>query len=200
MMEHRTSARLQVIVNEYQTLNIAEAFQQYPHLALEALTDAFAFSALGPHSLTSIQLLSIFGCAIRTSRRRTPYRLQALYEECVLQTLRADSIEQQFYQIGGIRALTALCAAATDNKHTKKLLDNLDENEIRHFVKRINNIEPHKDLVFIIETLERGKSNRPSAKRRTKQLNIPGRGHRNKHQRTNARSQVIQGKLDERIY
>jgi hypothetical protein len=150
-------------------LDIEDALKHEHDLVLETLINAFLLLPLSPHTLTRLQLGDCFRRSLQSSRQTTPYRLHTIVTECKAGTVDKASLEAQFFEHGGVRTVTALAAAAADNKQIVSLLKGLSNAEFQAFLKSIDAIKPHRDLLFIIETLER---KRPS--RLSKQKHVPG--------------------------
>ncbi|OBT87382.1 hypothetical protein VE02_04155 [Pseudogymnoascus sp. 03VT05] len=51
-----------------------------------------------------------------TSRQITPYRLYTIVTKCKAGSVDTSSLEAKFFEYGGVRSVTALAAAAADNK------------------------------------------------------------------------------------
>ncbi|KAF2193634.1 hypothetical protein K469DRAFT_239649 [Zopfia rhizophila CBS 207.26] len=170
-MDAENTAKIQVVLGNH-LLDIPDALGRYPGLVLKTLTDAFFFIRVDQTILNQILLRSIFGSALHAKRDKTPYRLQAILKSCQSGTLDKSSLEAKVYRHGGITALVALFAAATDDKRTSSLLNTLPEDELEGFVKSINAVEPHEDFQFLVEQLKRKKMSQSS--RPTKKMSTPG--------------------------
>lgn len=150
-------------------LDIADAVEREYNFVLETLIDAFLLFPLSPHTLTRLQLGDCFRRSLQSSRQTTPYRLHTIVTECKAGTFDKASLEAKFFGHGGVRTVTALAAAAADNKQIIRLLNGLSDAEFQAFLKSIDAIEPHRDFLFIIETLERKRASRLS-----KRKHVPG--------------------------
>jgi hypothetical protein len=160
--------KLKVLLgNEY--LDIEDAVKQEHDFVLETLINAFLLLPLSPHTLTRLQLGNSFRRSLQSSRQTTPYRLHTIVTECKAGMVDRASLEGKFFEHGGVRTITALAAAAADNKQIVSLLKGLSNAEFQAFLKSVDAIKPHGDLLFIIETLER---KRPS--RLSKRKHVPG--------------------------
>ena len=150
-------------------LDIEDAVKRDHDFVLETLISAFLLLPLSPHTLTRLQLGDCFRRSLQSSRQTTPYRLHTIVTECKAGSVDTASLEAKFFEHGGVRAVTALAAAAADNKQIVRLLKGLSNAEFHAFLKYIDAIEPHRDLLYIIETLER---KRPS--KLSKRKHVPG--------------------------
>jgi hypothetical protein len=150
-------------------LDIEDAVKREHDFVLETLINAFLLLPLSPHTLTRLQLGDCFRRSLQSSRQTTPYRLHTIVTECKAGSVDTASLEAKFFEHGGVRTVTALAAAAADNKQIVSLLKGLSNAEFQAFLKSIDAIEPHRDFLYIIETLER---KRPS--RLSKRKHVPG--------------------------
>lgn len=150
-------------------LDIEDAVKREHDFVLETLISAFLLLPLSPHTLSRLQLGDCFRRSLQSSRQTTPYRLHTIVTECKAGSVDTSSLEAKFFEYGGVRTVTALAAAAADNKQIVSLLKGLSNAEFQAFLKSIDAIEPHRDFLFIIETLER---KRPS--RLSKRKHVPG--------------------------
>jgi hypothetical protein len=150
-------------------LDIEDALKHEHDFVLETLINAFLLLPLSPDTLTRLQLGDCFRRSLQSSRQTTPYRLHSIVTECKAGTVDKASLEAQFFEHGGVRTVIALAAAAADNKQIVSLLKGLSNAEFQAFLKSIDAIKPHRDLLFIIETIER---KRPS--RLSKRKHVPG--------------------------
>ncbi|OAF58985.2 hypothetical protein VC83_06144 [Pseudogymnoascus destructans] len=167
-MSTQPPTKLKVLLgNGY--LDIEDAAKREHDFVLETLISAFLLLPLSPNTLTRIQLGDCFRRSLQSSRQTTPYRLHTIVTECKAGSVDTSSLEAKFFEYEGVRTVTALAAAAADNKQTVSLLKGLSNAEFQAFLKSIDAIEPHRDLLFIIETLER---KRPS--RLSKRKHVPG--------------------------
>lgn len=150
-------------------VDIEDAVNQELSSVLETLINAFLLLPLDPHTLTRLQLGDYFRRSLQSSRQTTPYRLHTIVTECKAGLVDQDSLEAKFFEHGGVRTVTAFAAAAADNKKVVSMINDLSDTEFQAFLRSIDAIEPHRDLLFIIETLER---KRPS--RLSKRKHVPG--------------------------
>jgi hypothetical protein len=146
-------------------LDMRSAFEQQPDLVLEALVEDFPPVPAIEDILTRIRLAHCFRLSLQAGRRTTPYRLHTIVSECKSGRADKDSLEGKFFSHGGVRAVTALATAATDNKQVMNLLQRLPEIYLQPLVGLINRIEPHPDFVYMVDTLERKKPARLSKRR-----------------------------------
>ncbi len=65
------------------------------------------------------------------------------------------SLEARFFRYGGVRAVTALAAAGADDNIILGQLEGLGDEELGFFLKSIESIEWHPDLVFMAEATDR---------------------------------------------
>lgn len=149
--------------------DIEDAVEREHDIVLETLISAFLLLPLSQHTLTRLQLGDCFRRSLQSSRQTTPYRLHTIVTECKAGSVDTSSLEAKFFEYGGVRTVTALAAAAADNKQIVSLLKGLSNVEFQAFLKSIDAIEPHRDLLYIIETLERKKPSRLS-----KRKHVPG--------------------------
>lgn len=146
-------------------LDIEDAVEREHDFVLETLISAFLLLPLSQHTLTRLQLGDCFRRSLQSSRQTTPYRLHSIVTECKAGSVDTSSLEAKFFEYGGVRTVTALAAAAADNKQIVRLLNGLSNAEFQAFLKSIDAIEPHRDLLYIIETLERKKPSRLSKRK-----------------------------------
>ncbi|KFY28204.1 hypothetical protein V491_00579 [Pseudogymnoascus sp. VKM F-3775] len=150
-------------------VDIEDAVERERDIVLETLISAFLLLPLSQNTLTRLQLGDCFRRSLQSSRQTTPYRLHTIVTECKAGSVDTSSLEAKFFEYGGVRTVTALAAAAADNKQIVSLLKGLSNAEFQAFLKSIDAIEPHRDLLYIIETLERKKPSRLS-----KRKHVPG--------------------------
>ena len=160
--------KLKVLLGS-QSLNVEDASKQQRDLVLESLIRALLFLPLSIHTLTRIRLGDCFRRWLQSSRQTTPYRLHSIINECKTGMVDKASLEAKFFDHGGVRAVTALAAAAADDKQIVGLLNGLPHAEFQAFLKFIIAIEPHGDFLFIVETVDR---KRPS--KLPKRKHVPG--------------------------
>ncbi|OBT71267.1 hypothetical protein VF21_09922 [Pseudogymnoascus sp. 05NY08] len=146
-------------------LDIEDAVKREHDFVLETLISAFLLLPLSPHTLTRLQLGVCFRRSLQSRRQTTPYRLHTIVTECKAGSVDTSSLEAKFFEYGGVRTVTALAAAAVDNKQIVSLLKGLSNAAFQAFLKSIDAIEPHCDLLFIIKTLERKKPSRLSKRK-----------------------------------
>ncbi|OAF58254.1 hypothetical protein VC83_06376 [Pseudogymnoascus destructans] len=146
-------------------LDIEDAVKREHDFVLETLISAFLLLPLSPHTLTRLQLGDCFRRSLQSSRQTTPYRLHTIVTECKAGSVDTSSLEAKFFEYGGVRTVTALAAAAADNKQIVSLLKGLSNAEFQAFLKSIDAIEPHRDFLFIIETPERKRPSRLSKRK-----------------------------------
>lgn len=138
---------------------------QSPSDIRESLIKALLLVPLEPDSVTRIQLGDCFRRSLQSKRSASPYRLHTIISECKAGTIDRTSLEAKFFQHGGAKAVTCLAAAATDNKQIIPLLTSLSDGQLQCFISSIELITPHRDLLFIAETLDRKKPPRPSKRK-----------------------------------
>ena len=146
-------------------IDFDDASREDPNLVLEALINAFLSFEIDQHTLTRIQLGDCFRRSLQAKRQTTPYRLHTVVAECKSGTLDEASLEARFFAHGGVRAVTALAAAATDEKNVVKQLKSLPDSQLQSFLKTMDNINPHRDFLFIVETMDRKKPPRLSKRK-----------------------------------
>lgn len=155
-----------------------DALRQQHDSTLEALINALLLLPLSTHTLTRIQLGNSFRHSLQSSRVTTPYRLHTVISECKAGTVEKTCLEAKFFVHGGARAVSAFATAAADDKRIVGLLNGLPDTQLQAFLNSINTIPPHRDFLFMVETLDRRKPSRLS-KRRC----IPGPRHRPRRHR-----------------
>ncbi|EEA22901.1 hypothetical protein TMatcc_001765 [Talaromyces marneffei ATCC 18224] len=179
-----------------------DASREDPKLFREALINALLAFEIDQHILTRIQLGDCFRRSLQAQRQTTPYRLHTIVAECKSGTLDEGSLEARFYAHGGVRAVTALAAAATDEKNVVKQLKGLPDSQLQSFFRTVDIISPHRDFLFIVETVDRKKPARlskrkhlpePRSRRRLQERhnadglqqerlrNLPVESHRHRH-------------------
>jgi hypothetical protein len=156
--------QLRVLLDD-NLLDMRSAFEQRPDLVLEALVEDFPPVPAIEDILTRIRLAHCFRRSLQAGRRTTPYRLHTIVTECKSGKADKNSLEGKFFAHGGVRAVTALASAATDNKQVMNLLQRLPDIYLQPLVDLISRIEPHPDFVYMVDTLERKKPARLSKRR-----------------------------------
>ncbi|KAH8695688.1 hypothetical protein BGW36DRAFT_298643 [Talaromyces proteolyticus] len=146
-------------------IDVDEALREDPNLVLEALIKAFLSLQVDEDTLTRIRLGDRFRRSLQAKRQTTPYRLHTIVAECKAGTVDDTSLEAKFFTHGGVRAVTALAAAATDDKQVVKQLKGLPEIQLQSFLMTVDVIKPHPDFLFIVETLDRKKPARLSKRK-----------------------------------
>jgi hypothetical protein len=147
-------------------IDFDDASREDPNLVLEALINAFLSFEIDQHTLTRIQLGDCFRRSLQAKRQTTPYRLHTIVAECKSGTLDKASLEARFFAHGGVHAVTALAAAATDEKNVVRQLKSLPDSQLQSFLKTMDNISPHRDFLFIVEMMDRKKPARLSKRKR----------------------------------
>ncbi|RDH27068.1 hypothetical protein BDQ94DRAFT_163935 [Aspergillus welwitschiae] len=160
----RPGFKLKAVLND-DVLEIEAALEKHPRLVIEALIEAFLLCPMDEGILARLQLGDCFRRSLQSSRLRTPYRLHTIVNECKTGRTDSRSLEGEFYNHGGVRAVAALATAATDNKQVMTLLRHLPEQHLQALLRSIDDIEPHRDFIFIVETLSRRKPPRLSKKK-----------------------------------
>ncbi|GJP88744.1 pectin degradation protein KdgF [Aspergillus niger] len=188
----RPEFKLKALLND-DVLEIEAALEKQPHLVIEALIEAFLLCPMDEGILARLQLGDCFRRSLQSSRQRTPYRLHTIVSECKSGRTDSHSLEGKFYNHGGIRAVAALATAATDNKQVVTLLKHLPERHLQALLRSIDDIEPHRDFIFIVETLSRRKPPRLS-----KRKSIPEPRSRRRYQWPNGANKSP-NTLDEQV-
>jgi hypothetical protein len=182
-MSRKNLPKLMVLF-ENGAVDLEDALKEKPDLVLETLISAFLLLPVSEEILTRIRLGEWFRRSLQASRQTTPYRLQTVIAECKSGKADKASLEARFFAHGGVRAVTALAAAAADEKQVMRFLKGLPEPQLQSILKLIDTIEPHRDFSYIVETLDRRKSSKlskrkyipgPRSRRRTPDSHFPNR-------------------------
>jgi hypothetical protein len=167
-MSRKNLPKLMVLF-ENGAVDLEDALEKQPDLVLETLISAFLSLPVNEEILTRIRLGGWFRRSLQASRQTTPYRLQTVIAECKSGKADKGSMEARFFAHGGVRAVAALAAAAADEKQVMRLLKGLPEPQLQSILELIDTIEPHRDFLYIVETLDRRKPSKLS-----KRKYIPG--------------------------
>ncbi|KAF7172761.1 hypothetical protein CNMCM6106_006881 [Aspergillus hiratsukae] len=173
-----------MVLFENGAVGLEDALKKQPDLVLETLISAFLSLPVNEETLTRIRLGGWFRRSLQASRQTTPYRLQTVIAECKSGKADKASLEARFFAHGGVRAVAALAAAATDEKQVVRLLKGLPEPQLLSILKLIDTFEPHRDFLYIVETLDRRKPSKlskrkyipgPRSRRRSLDSHFPNR-------------------------
>ncbi|KAL5359337.1 hypothetical protein BJX96DRAFT_56686 [Aspergillus floccosus] len=164
------------VLLEHNLLNIGDALKQNSNIVREVLVEALLLCPLDDNTIVRIQLAERFRRSLQKSRQTTPYRLHTIISECKSGKTDVFSLEGRFFAHGGVRAVAALAAAATDDKDVVKMLKRLPELHLQALLRAIDTLEPHRDFIFIMETVDRKKPPRVSKKK-----HVPAPRSRRRH-------------------
>ncbi|KAH6646801.1 hypothetical protein BKA67DRAFT_540286 [Truncatella angustata] len=153
-MQSQDIPTLDVVFSD-QSIDVVSAFKRDPEDTCEALFRTLLSLPLNLCTATRIELGIYFRGSLQSPRSITPYRLHTIVAECKAGNIKRSTLEAKFFSYGGTKAVTYLAAATTDNKAVVGLLKNLEDDQLRRFVESIGTIEPHQDLRYIVDTLER---------------------------------------------
>lgn len=173
-------------------VDVEDACKTHASLVREVLINNLLLIGLDDNDLRRIRLGEAFRRSLQTERQSTPYRLHSVISACKESTIDASSLESTFYKHGGVRAVTALAAAAVDGKNIMQELEGLTDSECESLVTSIDSIKWHADLEFMAESMSRKRKAitskrtqlvrpRPSRSTRNTCRDIPG--HSGLHQR-----------------
>jgi len=161
-------------------LDIDEACQTQPGLVRESLISALLLLPLDEQKIQRVQLGEAFRRSLQAERQSTPYRLHSVISACKEGKIDGASLEFKFFRRGGVRAVTALAAAAADDNDVMIQLEGLGDEELEIFLKSIEMIKWHPDLLFMAEAIDRKRPSitakktylvRPRPSRSTKKAN-----------------------------
>ena len=135
--------------------DIREACKKQPEIFRDTIISALLSLPLDDQKIKRIQLGEAFRSALQAERQSTPYRLHSVISACKARTIDEASLEAKFFEHGGVRAVTALAAAAADDNNIMLQLEDLRDAELQAFLESINTIEWHRDLLFMAEAMDR---------------------------------------------